>query len=87
MKVLMRSRPKNSISTRILKLCCRREMVSTSLLSRVRSHYLVCGLVLTRIGYVLNFALPNFYFHFVTAYDILRAQGVQIGKNNYLGRE
>jgi hypothetical protein len=42
---------------------------------------------LTKTGYVLNFALPNFYFHFVTAYDILRAQGVDIGKRHYLGRE
>ncbi len=42
---------------------------------------------LTRIDYVLNFVVPNFYFHFVTAYDILRAQGVQIGKRHYLGRE
>jgi hypothetical protein len=28
--------------------------------------------------------LPNFYFHLVTAYDILRSQGVQIGKANYM---
>ncbi|PMD40872.1 hypothetical protein L207DRAFT_583046 [Hyaloscypha variabilis F] len=37
-------------------------------------------------NYALNWAIPNFYFHFVTAYDILRAQGVPIGKANYLGR-
>jgi hypothetical protein len=40
-----------------------------------------------RTGYALNVALPNFYFHHVTAYDILRAQGVQIGKRHYLGQE
>jgi len=34
--------------------------------------------------YALNWAIPNFYFHLVTAYDILRAQGVQIGKKDYL---
>jgi hypothetical protein len=37
-------------------------------------------------GYILNFAIPNFYFHFVTAYDLLRKEGVDIGKSNYMGR-
>ena len=36
-------------------------------------------------SYLLTFALPNFYFHVVTAYDILRNQGVRIGKLDYLG--
>jgi hypothetical protein len=36
-------------------------------------------------SYLLTFALPNFYFHIVTAYDILRNQGVRIGKLDYLG--
>jgi hypothetical protein len=36
-------------------------------------------------GYLLQFALPNFYFHITTAYDLLRHQGVQIGKLDYLG--
>jgi len=35
--------------------------------------------------YVLGFALPNFYFHVTTAYDILRHKGVPIGKLDYLG--
>jgi len=35
--------------------------------------------------YLLTFALPNFYFHVVTAYDILRNQGVKLGKLDYLG--
>ena len=34
--------------------------------------------------YLLGFALPNFYFHVVTAYDILRANGVEIGKRDFL---
>ena len=34
--------------------------------------------------YLLNFALPNFFFHVVTAYDILRHKGVEIGKRDYL---
>jgi hypothetical protein len=36
-------------------------------------------------NYLLNFALPNFLFHAVTAYDILRHNGVDIGKADYLG--
>jgi len=36
-------------------------------------------------NYLLQFALPNFYFHLATAHDILRNQGVQIGKRDYLG--
>jgi hypothetical protein len=35
--------------------------------------------------YLLNFALPNFYFHVATAHDILRHNGVPIGKRVYLG--
>ena len=35
--------------------------------------------------YLQHFALPNFFFHVVTAYDILRAQGVPLGKLDYLG--
>jgi len=36
-------------------------------------------------SYVLTFALPNFFFHVTTAYDILRHQGLPIGKMDYLG--
>lgn len=36
-------------------------------------------------GYLQTFALPNFYFHVTTAYGILRAQGVKIGKLDFLG--
>jgi hypothetical protein len=35
-------------------------------------------------NYLLEFALPNFYFHLVTAYDILRQNGVEIGKRDFL---
>jgi uncharacterized protein len=37
------------------------------------------------LGYLTNFALPNFTFHVVTAYNILRHNGVQLGKSDYLG--
>jgi uncharacterized protein len=36
--------------------------------------------------YLLNHALPNLYFHIATAYGILRHNGVEIGKGDYLGR-
>jgi len=35
--------------------------------------------------YLLQFALPNFYFHVTTAHGILRHLGVPIGKRDYLG--
>src|SRR5450631_3762299 len=35
---------------------------------------------------ILSFSLPNFYFHAVTAYDILRTLGVPLGKRDYEGR-
>lgn len=34
--------------------------------------------------YLRNFALPNFYFHATTAYAIMRAAGVSLGKPDYL---
>ena len=36
-------------------------------------------------GYLLNWVLPNFYFHVTTAYAILRHNGVDIGKKDFLG--
>lgn len=36
--------------------------------------------------YLLHFALPNFFFHVTTAYDILRHVGVPVGKKDFLGR-
>jgi hypothetical protein len=36
-------------------------------------------------GYLLHFALPNFYFHLTTAYAILRHNGVELGKGDFLG--
>lgn len=36
--------------------------------------------------YLLKFALPNFYFHVTTAYNILRHNGVEIGKSDFLDK-
>ncbi|HVT35397.1 MAG TPA: DUF1993 domain-containing protein [Nevskiaceae bacterium] len=35
--------------------------------------------------YLIDFVLPNFYFHLSTAYNILRHNGVEIGKMDFLG--
>jgi len=37
------------------------------------------------LEYLNGWALPNFYFHYVTAYSILRHNGVAIGKRDFLG--
>jgi hypothetical protein len=37
------------------------------------------------LDYFLNSALPNFYFHLTTAYGILRHNGVEIGKRDFMG--
>ena len=36
------------------------------------------------LQFLRDWALPHFYFHVVTAYDILRHNGVDIGKRDYL---
>lgn len=36
--------------------------------------------------YLIGFALPNFFFHVTTAYDILRHNGLPLGKGMYMGR-
>ncbi len=36
--------------------------------------------------FLTYWSLPNFFFHVTTAYDILRAQGVAIGKADFLGK-
>jgi hypothetical protein len=37
-------------------------------------------------AYLLHFVLPNFFFHATTAYDILRHNGVELGKRDFLGQ-
>jgi hypothetical protein len=43
-------------------------------------------LAFTSETFILSFSLPNFHFHAVTAYDILRSRGVPLGKRDYEGR-
>jgi len=42
-------------------------------------------LALTGQAYLLHISIPNFYFHITTTYDILRHNGVDLGKADYLG--
>jgi hypothetical protein len=44
------------------------------------------SLPFTAEHFVLSFSLPNFHFHAATAYNILRAKGVPLGKRDYMGR-
>lgn len=39
----------------------------------------------TAENFLLSFSQPNFYFHAATAYDILRMQGVVVGKRDFMG--
>jgi len=40
----------------------------------------------TAEGFLLSFSKPNAYFHATTAYNILRMQGVPLGKRDYMGQ-
>jgi hypothetical protein len=39
----------------------------------------------TAVGYLTDFVLPNFYFHLSMVYALLRKNGVEVGKGDYLG--
>ena len=39
----------------------------------------------TGTSYIFNYALPHFFFHTTTAYNILRHNGVEVGKKDYIG--
>lgn len=43
------------------------------------------GKHLVGADYMLEYAIPNFFFHLVTTYDILRHHGFDIGKKDYMG--
>ncbi len=43
-------------------------------------------LAFTPETFLLSYSLPNFYFHSVTAYNILRTRGVPLGKFHYQGQ-
>jgi hypothetical protein len=51
---------------------------------RACSHSWMGGKSLTGADYLHHYALPNFHFHLTTAYDILRHNGVGVGKMDYI---
>src|SRR5262245_35631876 len=42
---------------------------------------------MTAPDYLLHFSMPNFYFHVTTAYAILRHNGLDVGKTDFMGRK
>ncbi len=38
-------------------------------------------------NYLFHFAMPNFYFHLTTAYNVLRGVGIEIGKRDFMGQQ
>ena len=43
------------------------------------------GKIVLGKDYLIEMGLPNFYFHVTTAYSILRHNGVDVGKRDFLG--
>jgi uncharacterized protein len=39
----------------------------------------------TGLNYLTNFVLPNFFFHLTMTYALLRKNGVELGKRDFLG--
>jgi hypothetical protein len=54
---------------------------SRQITRQLRSH----TITFTGLDYLLVFSLPNFYFHLATAYDILRHNGVELSKPDFIG--
>ena len=52
---------------------------------RVRVSWSPAGKIILGEGYLLQVVVPNAYFHLVTAYAILRHNGVDVGKMDFLG--
>jgi hypothetical protein len=78
------------LQARISRTIAYLQSVDTSLLDagtgkEIALNWGAAGGTFTGTTYLLTIALPNFYFHIVTAYDILRHRGVAIGKLDYLG--
>lgn len=60
--------------------------VDPAVLDRDKHIELMHGMSIDLPGelYVEDWLMPNFYFHLVTAYDILRHEGIRIGKADYM---
>jgi hypothetical protein len=76
---------KNRINTTIKYLETFKAESFTGASERKVSHPRWEGKYLTGHEYLIEHALPNIYFHITTAYSILRHNGVDVGKKDYLG--
>jgi hypothetical protein len=52
---------------------------------KVRLSFAPQGRTICGEDYLLQIAIPNIYFHLVTAYAVLRHNGVEVGKRDFLG--
>jgi uncharacterized protein len=52
---------------------------------KVTLHFMP-GVYMYGADYLVEFGLPNLYFHLTTAYDILRHKGVPLGKADFIGK-
>jgi hypothetical protein len=52
---------------------------------KIKLPWMKDGQYMDAVDYLVQFGLPNFYFHVVTAYAILRHRGLPMGKFEYLG--
>ncbi|GAB2887501.1 DUF1993 family protein [Uliginosibacterium flavum] len=78
------------LQVRIAKTIAFLDGVSADQINASEARDIVLQLHETRLefkgaDYLLNWVLPNFYFHVTTAYNILRHNGVEIGKRDFLG--
>ncbi len=53
--------------------------------TRTKTFGFAPGMYLEAEDYLIKFSVPNFYFHMTTAYCILRANGMQLGKSDFTG--
>jgi hypothetical protein len=53
---------------------------------RIHLHWMPEGMSYTGVDYLTQFLLANFYFHYTTAYDILRQAGLTVGKSDFIGQ-
>ena len=51
----------------------------------IKLHFFPPGKVISGNDYLVEMALPNFYFHLTTVYAILRHNGVNLGKRDFIG--
>jgi hypothetical protein len=77
---------KPHVEATLARLAAATPQITDALVARDRRVNLMHGMYVDLSGadYLDDWLLPNFYFHLVTAYDLLRREGVSIGKADYM---